>query len=1496
METTRDVFDTMCGDGSLGPSVKSPECRGGGFDLTLLFEESILTILPAALFIVLAAIRSFTLVGKRPAVRRHLLYYCKLVAIIVYTGLQAVLLALAAQTSLRTKATLASATLSLVTGLSLAALSHLEHAKSIRPSFIINTYLIATIIFDIARVRTQWLSQRNGNAIASVLTASLTFKCVLVVLESLEKQSLLLEPEHRYSLESTSGVVSRSWFWWLTSLLFAGFRKVLSLEDLPTIHEKINSDRLSHRIEATWENWNQKGKHALALACIWSLRWEILMTLIPKFLGVGLMISQTFLIQDAVHYIQSDPSDGNNDGYGLIGAFGLVYISLAITTGWYSHLTIRTMSMMRGELVSLIYLKTTTLPITSVSESAATTLMSTDAQRISETFQLLLMDLLPLLAQLGLSVYVLYSQLGAVCVTPIIVAIISVSLSTVLASRIGPRQKNWLEATQKRINYTTEILGAMRNVKMLGLAKQMEYNIQNMREREMAVSRRYRRLHALNIGLVNMPSIFAGLSLFATYAVVARIDGTEGMSVSQAITSLAAMMVLAQPLIMILYAIPHGWSALGCFARIQEFLNEESHVDSRSRLSMDTPPDSPKEKETLQRITRVSSGSHPHESYIRVQKASFAWSSSDNAVVKGLETHIGPGCNLTIIVGPVGCGKSTLLKGLLSETSKTDGVVSVCSPEIAYCDQTAWVINGSIRDNIVGNSEFDESWYRSTIQATALDVDLQQLPNGDSTVVGSKGIRLSGGQKARVSIARAIYARKSVAVLDDVLSGLDAVTEEHVFRKVFGRDGLFRRSGTTVILATHSIKRLPEANLILVLNDNGEIVEQGTFHELNIPGSYIHTLQVQLQKEEQESEDIAETDIESIDEKNKGIIEVEEKSEAEADESRQVGDWAIYRYYGRALGPMALFIWIIFLGSGQTFVGLGQVWINWWAEENDNGGRERTGYWLGIYAMFNSLEAILTMIAVGSYHNPDSSTHRLTSCQSPSTHILRDRNRSLGQSQKHLHSQHPRFSQDIRLADMTLPQSVVNIVFHSMGMLVIGAMTINAVPYIAVVFPLSLWFSTSFSASICVHLGSCDYLSIIEANAPLFSHFIESLNGLITIRSYGWVGAYVAKNMKLLDQSQIPSYHLQCIQRWLVFVLDMIVAGLVIITVGLAVGLRTKVNPGYLGIALIQLMTLSHELTGIVQSWTMLETSIGAITRIKDFAEKTPDESAPEETDAPTADWPSRGVLKFENVFATYGNGKPAVLKDVSFTIQAGEKVGIVGRTGSGKSSTTLAILRMIDIEAGKLTLDDVDLTTIKGSVVRERIICLTQEAFIYPGSIRANIDSLSQVTDDDIASALQKVGLWTVLQAKAAAAAIAKDKDNKEQNKNTTTTAVTTYSHSPSEILDTAMDTDFLSHGQRQLFCLARALLKSSSKVLILDEPTSSVDNQTDAQMQQVIREEFREHTVVMIAHRLSSLIDFDKVAVLDNGRLVEFGAPAELLENASGHFARLYHKSSSK
>ncbi|KAK8062961.1 P-loop containing nucleoside triphosphate hydrolase protein [Apiospora hydei] len=1403
METTREIFESICGDDSFGPSVRSPECRGGGFDFTLLFEESILTTLPAALFIALAAIRSFSLVGKRPAV-----------AICIYTGLQVALLVLATKTGLRTKATLASAVLSLVTGLSLAVLSHLEHAKSIRPSFIINTYLIATIIFDIARVRTQWLSKRSGNAIAGVLTASLTIKCAMAVLESIEKQSLLLEPDHHYSLESTSGVVSRSWFWWLNSLLFAGFRKVLSLEDLPSISEKVNSERLSHRIQATWNNCNRKRKHALVLACVWSLRWEILLTLVPKFLVVGLMVSQTFLIQDAVHYIQGDPNDGDNNGYGLIGAFAFVYIGFAFTTGWFTHLTIRTMSMMRGQLISLIYLKTTTLPVTSVNESAATTLMSTDAQRISETFQLLLIDTLPLLAQLGLAVYVLYLQLGAVCVAPIIVAIISVSLSTVLASRIGPRQKNWLEATQKRINYTTEILGAMRNVKMLGLAKQMEHNIQNMREKEITVSRRYRRLHALNITLVNMPSIFAGLSLFATYAIVSRINGTEGMSVSQAITSLAAMMVLAQPLIMILYAIPVGWSALSCFTRIQEFLNEESRVDSRSLLSMDSPPDSPREKEPIQRVSRISSGSHARGSSIRVEKADFAWSSSDDAVVKGLQTHIGPDCHLTIIVGPVGCGKSTLLKGLLSETSKTDGVVSVCTPEIAYCDQTAWIINGSIRENIIGRSEFDESWYQPIIQATALEVDLRQLPNGDSTIVGSKGLKLSGGQKARVSIARAVYARKPLAILDDVLSGLDAVTEEHVFRGVFGREGLFRKSGTTVVLATHSVKRLPDANQILALNENGEIVEQGAFSQLNVPGSYIHTLQVKLRKEENEHEEADEAEYDPIDEKTKEIVKVEKKAEAEVDESRQVGDWKIYRYYGHALGPMALFIWMFLLSGGQTFVGLGQIWINWWAEDNDNGGPDRTGYWLGIYAMFNSLEAILTMMAVGFLWIvivPRSGNHlhqaMITAAMKAPLSIFSETETGVLVN---------RFTQDIRLADMVLPQSMVNVVFHSAGMLIVVAVAINAVPWITIIFPpiiVVLYFVQRFYLRTSRQLRLLE----IEANAPLLSHFIESLNGLVTIRSYGWVGDYVARNMELLDQSQTPSYHLQCIQRWLVFVLDMIVAGLVIIIMGLTVALRTKVNPGYLGVALVQLMTLSHELTGIVQYWTMLETSIGAISRIKDFAEKTPDESAPEETDAPTADWPSRGAFKFENVFATYGyevladiscatydadllcfnsNGKPAVLKDVSFTIKAGEKVGIVGRTGSGKSSTTLAILRMIDIEAGKLTLDNVDLTTVKGSVVRERIICLTQEPFIYPGTIRANIDPLRQSNDEAIASALQKVGLWTVLQSKKAAAAA----------KKTTTTTTETDAATHTEVLDTAMDTDFLSHGQRQLFCLARA------------------------------------------------------------------------------------------
>lgn len=316
---------------------------------------------------------------------------------------------------------------------------------------------------------------------------------------------------------------------------------------------------------------------------------------------------------------------------------------------------------------------------------------------------------------------------------------------------------------------------------------------------------------------VNIPASFNRFLLFAAYAIVARVNGTGDLSVAQAITALAALALLNSPLSELLFAIPTGWGALSCFTRIQEFLMEESRVDPRSTNSTITKSRGHVEPQPSKSLQQASK--------IRVNHASFGWSASNPDIVKDVTTSIEGKALLTIVIGPVGCGKSTFLKGLLGESARASGSVHVSSLEIAYCDQTPWISNGSVRENIVSGSEFDANWYATVLQACALHFDLANMPGGDSVIVGSKGVKLSGGQKQRLvsqrplilvvvgwcskigqSIARALYSRKKLAILDDVLSGLDSATEDSVFRHVFGRDGLFKRIGTTVILATHSSK------------------------------------------------------------------------------------------------------------------------------------------------------------------------------------------------------------------------------------------------------------------------------------------------------------------------------------------------------------------------------------------------------------------------------------------------------------------------------------------------------------------------------------------------------------------------------------------------------------------------------------------------------------------------------------------------------------------
>lgn len=600
--------------------------------------------------------------------------------------------------------------------------------------------------------------------------------------------------------------------------------------------------------------------------------------------------------------------------------------------GWASHLSYRLMAMIRGQLTVIIYKKMLTLPITNADESAAMSLVGTDVQRIAETFWQLLIEVVPSVLQLGIAVYLLYLQLGAVCVAPVLITVICTGLSVLAAKVITSRQRAWLEAVQKRINYTSEILGSMKNVKILGLIGQQTANIQQFRKTEIAASKKYRKVQSLNISLgvysswlflnvlatdhhrtVNLPEMFNSFVIFAAYAITAQLQGQSGFSVSQAITSLAALNLLSATLGTLLYSIPQGWAALGCFTRIQEFLLLPSRTEQNSPPSdVGTRAD-----ETVESgWTELLSTRKVADNSITISPGSFGWSDSASQVVNvKVPLQIRPG--LTILVGPVGCGKSTLLKGLLGETPHNSCQVSMSATEIAYGDQSAWIMNGSITDNITAGtrSEFDSKWYRTVCHACALDIDFRQLPDGDSTVVGSKGVKMSGGQRQRISLARALYSRAKLVVLDDVLAGLDSVTEDLVFRRVFGREGLLRGLGATVVLATHSVKHLPQADLILVLEQDGTLAQQGSFPELNASGRYVQDMKLKLGEETSGYEEDG-TGTQEAGESRR--IQVPTTT-AVADESRKTGDWMIYKYYARALGPLGLTLFVALVAGDAVF-------------------------------------------------------------------------------------------------------------------------------------------------------------------------------------------------------------------------------------------------------------------------------------------------------------------------------------------------------------------------------------------------------------------------------------------------------------------------------------------------------------------------------------------------------------------------------------------------
>ncbi|KAF4332182.1 ABC transporter integral membrane type 1 [Fusarium beomiforme] len=1118
---------------------------------------------------------------------------------------------------------------------------------------------------------------------------------------------------------------------------------------------------------------------------------------------------------------------------------------------WGFHYSSRLMIMARGALVSMIYSKLLRLKGNYVNPMTAFTLVTADVETIVNDSWRLLEPWAHLL-QIIIGTYLLYQQLGAVCCVPTIVILLTFTLVALVGSHIPGNQGAWFQGIQKRIDLTSQTLGSLQEVKLLGLSRFLENRIQSRRRDELHISQKFRVTNCLALASAYCPQSLAPLITFGAYSIMKLVSNEPNFSVSTAVMSFSILNLVSSPAMQLLLAIPMGAQAIGCYGRIQDFLQiSESPKSEIPGMDSSSPSDT----------TGIREQKEPVQEVVDKHISTFL-----------LSLQFEPGCVIAI-TGPSGCGKSTVLRKLLmTKEGQHPGLVP--SGDVAYCSQTPWIFQGTIRDNIIGQSELDNAWYEYVVRSCELDVDLDRMPQGDATNVGSKGSKLSGGQRQRCAIARALYSKKKRMIFDDVTSALDGHTLSALTGNLFGENGFLRSNAISAVVATHSVPLLRLVDQVLLMNECGQVIDSGSYEELVKRQDYFSQHEIRNSSPQPSNHE----EVIQIQELQTSRGEYEARLLTRVDDlRRKKGDWRSFSYYLGAMGRLGVFIFVAGTSLYVVLNALSGVWLVWWAGDTD--GSHDLGYWLGLYATWAVLTTLgllltpiffFTKLAYKASHIMHSEL-LMTTMRAPISVLTKTEDTG---------SLVNRFSQDIRLCDWQLP---FNILLTLMALLVCLAsigVAISAVPYVAIGTPV-LAIVLYFLQMLYLRTSRQLRLLEIEQKAPIVSLFLDTIQGMATIHSFGWNSAYVQRCFSLLDTSQKPYYLLFCVQRWLILVLALIATGMEIVVIGVAIALRNWVSAGLVGLAVVHVTTLAKSLSDLVMQWTEMETSLGAVSRIYRFTRETSREGQPDDGlwSLPEG-WPRSGNVTFESVSATYEYANlvsmvnpcraneqsthpqdvPSLaLSNITFTIKAGEKVGICGRTGSGKSSLMASLMGLLPCHQGRIFIDGTDISTIAPETIRSKVNYVPQEPFTFDGTIRENLSPWNdQVSDDAMVQALGKVGLWKKIESLRG--------------------------------LDAMLANDCFSHGERQLFCLARSLLRNSS-ILILDEPTGHIDPATDATIQQVIRQEFVDQTMIMIAHRLQSLIDFDMVLVLESGHLREIGSPKALLEDPASLFSALYH-----
>eukprot|EP00057_Strongylocentrotus_purpuratus_P008604 XP_011663078.1 PREDICTED: ATP-binding cassette sub-family C member 9 isoform X1 [Strongylocentrotus purpuratus] len=1327
---------------------------------------------------------------------------------------------------------------------------------------------------------------------------------------------------------------------WMNDLFMKGMTQAIDDEDmgsLPDEHStKNSSERFAKILIQEQERARTKGREISFNGALYRfLKKGIYISGILKFVGDTSGFAAPYVIAGVIRWAtlqskdieETGPTNHMLESYITVGDFfsnGYVLVTVlffqlvfqSICTQLSYHYINLEAAKVRAAIQSAVYAKALRLSSSGIGSGSLTIGQITNHMSVDPaTISLALSwfhSCWSIPYQVVIYMIILYCELGVSALVSCVILPLSIPVQIYIANRQLLYQKEAMKLSDERLKQTNEVLQGMKVVKLNAWERIFQQAIEVTRNKEVGKQKVQMFWRVQLNSLANAVPLLVMLVALSLYSVFSGKSLTPDL----AFTSLAVVNQFQLHLQLLPRVSSFFIMAFVSKRRLEKFF-KAPEIECNSLKGGETNEDND-DKEKKKKLTNASAliqklkrgydkkyGSIPYSTLsndhiesqtqsipmanmnaetvpsgiaLKIKNGSFSWNREPRTpIISDVNIDI-PAGRLTMIVGKIGAGKSSLLSAMLDEMITLDGVVKHHSKMIgvAYAAQTAWLINASLKDNIVFGNTFSQKRYKTILEACCLQPDIDILPMGDQTEIGEKGINLSGGQKQRISVARAMYSSNDVVLLDDPLSALDVHVGSHIFFK--GILDFLIEERRTVVLVTHQIQYLEHADQVVFLK-NGRIARKGTLREIaKLDPSLVESWNLSLKAADEAELEVgycSSTDEErkllkkKISKIKKGQRPQNDDSSSKLIESEERNSGSIsYRYYWYYLCQFGLcpsfFVCIFAILQNVAKAGT-QFWLSAWSSAGAKLPSNATAEdcnallmeYVGVYCALNAADMVLcvvwTMILLFQSVQASTNLHNLML-----NRILRAPMRffdttPIGRIMN-------RFASDMQRLDQT--QGLFILAVLKFFLATMTGVIINAIIswyFIVAMIPISLAYM--FIMKIFIDSSREMQRLVSISSSPVFSQFTESLGGLTTIRAYRLQNRFRQNIVGKIERNHVAYCFLQVSTRWLGIRLD-VIGALIVLAAGLTSLAASALHPATFGASLVGLaityaVKAAYSLAWVVRNSTCVELGMNSVERIEYYT-KVENEKY-EGSVTPSRNWPEMGHVIYNRVHARYAATLPAILHGVSIDFKPGMKVGICGRTGSGKSSLTLTLFRIIDTFKGSIHIDGIDIGKLSLVDLRSRLAIIPQDPFMFTGTVRFNLDPEERQSDADIWEALEVAQLKELVR-------------------------------------DLPNNLDSLVHeggvnfsvGERQLFCLARAMLKKS-RILIMDEATASIDVHTDAILQEVVATAFQKETVITIAHRVSSILDSDQIVVLSEGHVAEVGTPKSLLKRKYGIFASL-------